>query len=434
MPDSVKLCLNMSNTENFKFLNHDLTRQIARQYGTPVFVYDQKSLKSRAMEVLSFNAPFGLTARYAMKACPNVNVLRYFHSLGIKIDASSEYEVERAILAGIPAQNILLTAQQRTDKIKDFYNKGVKFDACNLNQLKTFGEVLSGQELGVRINPGAGSGGSNRTNTGGPASSFGIWHEYIPEILELAKKYSLKIKRVHTHIGSGSDPDVWSKVSAMSIDLLDSFPEAEILNLGGGYKVGRMSYEPTADLSQISCRASELLTEFAQKSGRKIHLEIEPGTYFMANSAALISNIDSISDTGSQGYKYYVLNTGLTEVARPALYGAQHPLIVVSNEDANERTETEEVIVAGHCCESGDILTPQPGDPEGLKPRLMNKANIGDYLVVDSTGAYCSGMSLKNYNSFPEAAEVWISEDGSVELIRRQQRLDQITQNEIRII
>ena len=88
-------------------------------------------------------------------------------------------------------------------------------------------------------------------------------------------------------------------------------------------------------------------------------------------------------------------------------------------------------IVAGHCCESGDILTTAQGDSECLEPRSMTRAEIGDTLVIEGTGAYASGMSAKNYNSFPEAAEVLIDASGEPQLIRRRQTLDQAMQNEV---
>ena len=72
---------------------------------------------------------------------------------------------------------------------------------------------------------------------GGPSSSFGIWHESLPAIKALATQYGIRVVRVHTHIGSGSDPDVWQAVSASSMALVREFPEATTLNLGGGYKV-----------------------------------------------------------------------------------------------------------------------------------------------------------------------------------------------------
>ncbi len=113
------------------------------------------------------------------------------------------------------------------------------------------------------------------------------------------------------------------------------------------------------------------------------------------------------------------------------MYGAQHPIDVVPSEEGGPRGEGEYLVV-GHCCESGDLLTPAPGDPEGLAPRRLAEPRIGDALVIGGTGAYCSGMSAKNYNSFPEAAELLLTNDGELELIRRRQTLEQMIQNEIR--
>jgi diaminopimelate decarboxylase len=125
----------------------------------------------------------------------------------------------------------------------------------------------------------------------------------------------------------------------------------------------------------------------------------------------------------------------MTEILRPSMYGAQHPIEVVPVEEKGSGTFSPrpraDYLVVGHCCESGDILTPEPGNPEGLLPRNLAETRIGDAVVIGGAGAYCSGMSAKNYNSFPEAAEVMILADGSLELIRRRQTLDQILQNEI---
>lgn len=84
-----------------------------------------------------------------------------------------------------------------------------------------------------------------------------------------------------------------------------------------------------------------------------------------------------------------------------------------------EIQESASYVVVGHCCESGDLFTCAAGDPEELKERLMKKANIGDLVTIEGAGAYCSSMSTKNYNSFPEAAEVMIDQQGKTHLIRR---------------
>ena len=94
-------------------------------------------------------------------------------------------------------------------------------------------------------------------------------------------------------------------------------------------------------------------------------------------------------------------------------------------------SETESVVVVGHCCESGDLMTPKDGEPEALGERELRKSEIGDFLIMDGSGAYCAGMSTKNYNSFPEAPEVLVDRDGAVHLIRERQPVEQIWGNEI---
>merc|ERR1712115_387507 len=126
------------------------------------------------------------------------------------------------------------------------------------------------------------------------------------------------------------------------------------------------------------------------------------------------------------------MDAGMTDVLRPSLYGAVHPITVFPStgkvEDVDN--EKEQVVVVGHCCESGDLMTPEEGEPEELGVRELRKAEIGDILVMDGSGAYCSGMSTKNYNSFPEAPEVLLDGKGSVHIIRHRQKPEQIYENE----
>ena len=114
------------------------------------------------------------------------------------------------------------------------------------------------------------------------------------------------------------------------------------------------------------------------------------------------------------------LDAGMTDVLRPSLYGSQHPLVVVPSDAAKDADDsTHEYVVVGHCCESGDLLTPAPDEPETLAPRLLKSCERGDLLVVESVGAYCSAMSTAGYNSFPTAPEVLKTTKGGFVSIRR---------------
>jgi diaminopimelate decarboxylase len=415
--------------ELIPFLTEDNVRSIQRDFGTPVFVYDQRALEHQARTVLGFPNAFGLTVRYAMKACPTGAVLKVLAGSGLHIDASSGYEVERALRVGIPPERIQITAQQLPGDLKALVEKGVLFNACSIAQIHAFGSLFPGRSLSIRVNPGLGSGHSNRTNVGGPAASFGIWHEHLDEALAAGRTYGLKFNRMHTHIGSGSDPAVWQHVALMSLDICSRLPDATVLSLGGGYKVARVPGEQTADLAKIGLPIADAFRSFAVRHSRKLHLEVEPGTYLVANTCALIATAIDVVDTGPAGYRFIKVDSGMTEILRPSLYGSQHPIEVVPA--TPQKRPRAEYVVVGHCCESGDVLTPAPGDPESLAPRLLPETQIGDAVVVGGAGAYCSSMASKNYNSFPEAAEVMILKGGSAALIRKRQTLDQVVANEV---
>lgn len=415
------------------FISFDVASRIRDQVGTPCYVYSEAILRESARRVLAFPNAYGLTARYAIKALPNANILRLFASMGLGMDASSGYEVRRAIAAGVPAERISLSSQELPADIVELMKLGISINLCSLHQLERFGQLMPGARVGLRFNPGLGSGSTQRTNVGGPASSFGIWHERREDAKALAAKYRLEVFRIHSHIGSGSDPEVWIRVVGLNLDLARAFPTATHLNLGGGYKVARVPGEKTTDLQVIGEKMKAEFVAFAERTGRKLHLEVEPGTYLVANAGAILSVVQDMAQTGDSGYAFLKLDTGMTDNTRPSMYGAQHPMWIVPADGEAARSESEYVVV-GHCCESGDILTPAPGDAEALLPRRLPEARIGDFFVLGGSGAYCSSMAAKNYNSYPESPEVLLRENGEIAVIRARQPSEQVWQQERRVL
>ncbi len=401
-------------------------REVRERFGTPCYVYGRPALEDAARRALAFPAPYGLTVRYAMKANPSRGVLEAFRALGLSIDASSDHEVERALRAGFAPDAIQLTSQMPSPRIAEHLARGVLVNACSLHQLESVGRAAPGASVSVRMNPGLGSGSTNRTNTGGPASSFGIWHEYLGDVKALAERYDLQILRLHSHIGSGTDPEVYKRATRMTLDLAAKLPDVTTVNLGGGFKVGRMPGERSTDLADVGGHVAQELVAFRDRDGRELHLEIEPGTYLVANAGMVVATCIDVVDTGRDGYLFAKLDTGMTEVTRPSLYGAQHPIEVLA-----DGRPAADVVFVGPCCESGDILTPAPGDPEALSPRRVARPEIGDVVVVGGAGAYCAAMSTMNYNSYPQAPEVMLEPDGALRLLRRRQELSQVWGNEV---
>ncbi|HEX2958068.1 MAG TPA: diaminopimelate decarboxylase [Chitinispirillaceae bacterium] len=414
-----------------QFGNDTQLKAIADKYGTPLMVHDARSYHAYAKQALSVPDPFGITVRYAMKANSNSAILHIFDELGIHIDASSVYEVKRALAAGISPEKILLTSQQALSKveIKDVVESGVNYCCTSLTQLQRYCELFSQsrKSVSVRINPGLGSGHNNRTNTAGLAASFGIWHEYIPEVKHIALENGLKINRIHTHVGSGSDWEIWKKAVSMTLEIIRHFPDATVLNLGGGYKIDRNFLERSIDLHAVFTVVKRELESFASETGRKLTLEIEPGTYLAANACMLLASVNDIVDTGANGYHFLKIDASMTELLRPMIYGAKHPIRLLNDTDRKH----QDYVVVGCCCESGDIFTVCDGDPEAVATVSLPEAHIGDVVAIMGTGAYGISMSAKNYNSRPICAEVMIWEDGTHSLISRRQDVEEIWEREI---
>jgi len=399
---------------------------VRERFGTPCFVYDRAALEAAARTALAFPHAFGFTLRYAMKANSSHAVLAIFRDLGLHIDASSDPEVERALRAGFAPGHIQLTAQVPSRRLEEFVALGVLYNACSLHQLDRYGRVLPGRDVTIRVNPGLGSGSTNRTNTGGPAASFGIWHAHLDEAKALAARHRLVVRGLHTHIGSGSDPAVWMRVAGLVLEIAERLPAVITVSLGGGFKVARVPGEQATDLAAVGSVVRQAFVGFHRRTGRRLHLEIEPGTYLVANAGVVVATCVDVVDTGQDGYLFAKLDAGMTEVTRPSLYGAQHPIAVLA-----EGRPAARVVFVGPCCESGDILTPAPGDPEALAPREVARPEIGDLVVVGGAGAYCAAMSTGNYNSYPLAPEVLREPDGSLRLVRRRQSLEQMLANEV---
>lgn len=395
--------------DELRFLTPEIIHQLTAEHGTPLFVYSKHELNRAATDILqaSQQLPYGATIRYAMKANPHLEVLQTFHKAGIHIDASSSYEAETALKAGIPGNHILLTSQQlppNDETFQKLITAGVQFTATSLHQLREYCRLFPNSNVSVRVNPGMGSGMNNRLTTGGVNASFGIWYEYIPEVLEVTRDTNVSITRLHTHIGTGTDPAEWEAALDINLHLVEKLPGVTTLDIGGGFKSAYMHDEHDADMHIIMKVLAERLEEFYQQHDRQLHLEVEPGRWLVVHAGTLLTRVVDRTDTGVNGHQFARVDTGMTDILRPAMYGAQHPLITVPI-DSQPRDEGK-FVIAGHCCESSDVLTTAKGNPEELEPRLMTEPHIGDIIAIECAGAYCANMRASMYNSYPPAKEV----------------------------
>lgn len=412
-----------------RFLTPELVLEITKKYETPVYVYSESELKERAKEFLSFPSAYGHTVRFAMKANPQKNILKIFDSLGLSIDASSDYEALRALAAGIDPQKIQISSQELWVYTKELIEKWVFFVATSMHQLKFFTENFPGKSCGIRVNPGAGNGAFKKISTGGESSSFGIWYQELDEVQRLERETGISITKLHFHIGSENTPESWVASAQKWFEIIGDFPGIDTFDMGWGHKMAIMPEEQSADLQKIWTALSQKFEEFYKETGRKIHLEMEPGKYLVINSCSMITQIQDIVSTGADGYTFLKVNSGMNDMPRVAMYGVQEPLFVI-----NDTEKYNEYVVVGHCCESSDLLTSKLYDAEVIEARKLKKAHIWDYLVVDGVWAYNASMAIKNYNSFPESGELLLRENWEIVEIRKRQLVEDIWKNEVAVV
>jgi diaminopimelate decarboxylase len=414
---------------------------------TPFYLYDEATIITKCQEVLSMPNAFGLNPLYAMKANPTRAILQIPTRCGFGIDAGSMNEARRAKLAGINYNRIMLTTQEvpvspmdRLDLSK-MLAEGMKYNVCSFRQLENIAGIFQAcgsVPLSMRVHPGVGSGESSTRNTGDKYSCFGVHLSDLKKVLDYAREKGIVFDTVHVHIGSGGDPQKWAENIDRELTIVTGFfPDATTVNFGGGLKEARMPDEKPADIRQLGNYAKKMIEFFYKETGRKLKVEVEPGTYIVANAGYIVTKLIDIKQTGPDGFEFLVQSGGMEVNTRPALYGSRHPLYVVSNNGeiiSSEfnlegfSREKDLRIVVGRCCESGDSQSLDEG--HHIIPRVMAKPEIGDYVVIGGAGAYCSSMSPFNYNSHTQAPELLLRRSGRIDIIRKPQTLEQMIANE----
>jgi diaminopimelate decarboxylase len=398
---------------------------LVKHYGTPCYVYDMGTIRQKVADLQAFDV-----IRYAQKACSNIAILDRLRRLGVVVDAVSAGEVQRALSAGFDPHSdphgIVYTAdvfdQEALAMVKQL---GLHVNCGSPDMIDQLGRVAPGSSITLRINPGFGHGHSQKTNTGGPQSKHGIWHEEIDQCLRLADMHNIVITGLHMHIGSGTDLEHLSQVcDALETIALQVGRTLTTISAGGGLPVPYREGQSYVDLDRYYQLWDQTRKRLAAEFGHPLRLEIEPGRYLVAESGFLIAEIRSVKKMGQN--TFYLLDAGFNDLARPILYGAYHPISLCHRGHQPPTDELVEVVVGGPLCESGDIFTQEEGG--FVAKRLLPAAKVSDLLVLEVAGAYGFVMS-SNYNGRFRAPELLI-EDGQVHCIRSRETYEDLIRGE----
>lgn len=409
---------------------------IAARIGTPFFLYSAEVLRRRVHAIKNIIPGGSLQARYAMKACSTRRVLEEIRDAGVWIDSVSGNEVLRAREAGFAGGNqpptILFSADVfRDNALAVIGETGVLPNIGSPAMVRDLAGAGYRGPIGIRVNPGFGHGHVRECDTGGPSSKHGIWYDQVDTVRRDASDVGLTVVLLHAHIGSGPEIDEFNRNMRQLVDffatMIDAFPNVEAVNLGGGIPHPYRPGFPEVDLAPLGDVLRSAQALLSDRAGRSIRVEIEPGRYFVAPCAVLVTRVHDIKNTRENdkgpGHTFAMVDAGFTDLVRPAMYGSYHHITRHGNAVAEPG---EPVVVAGPLCESGDVFTRDAR--EFLEPRPLPALRRGDLLVFHDAGAYGVQMS-SYYNSLGRAPQVWL-DDGRFHLISRRESLQDIVANE----
>ena len=391
---------------------------LAENFGTPLYAYHAEKIKEQYEKLISGFSVIDAKFFFACKALTNINILKYIHSLGCGIDCSSINEVKLALHAGVPSEKILYTSNGISfEEIAEAVSYGVHINIDSLSNLEKFGKKYGNTyPVGVRLRPNILAGGNLKISTGHEKSKFGVPIEQLDSIKNIVKENNIKIKTLHIHTGSDiKDADVFVHGIKVLSEIVQYFPDLEVIDLGGGFKV---PYEPDDEETDISWIAGKL-KKFLDShvfNGRKFQLWFEPGKYLVSECGYLITQVNVIKDNGPQIFAG--VNTGLNHLIRPMMYDAYHHIVNISNPNGEEKVYN----VTGYICETDTLAS----------DRLLHEVREGDYLVFYNAGAYGFEMS-SNYNSRYKPAEVLVK-DGEALLIRKRDEFTDLLKNQVQVL
>lgn len=387
---------------------------IAVEFGTPVYVYHAERIKEQYGILQAAFKTSDTKLFYACKALTNINVLRYIKSIGCNIDCSSVNEVMLAIKAGFEPKNILYTSSNIAfSEIETARQLGVHINIDSLSNLEKFGKKFGhGYPVGIRLRPNIMAGGNLKISTGHAKSKFGIPLEQIDKILTLVRRTGLRIHALHIHTGSEiKDVEVFAKGIEVLFGIAEKFPELQVFDFGGGFKVPYKPGEEGTDMALLGKKVAEEMEWFEEKYDRHMQVWFEPGKFLVSEAGYFITKVNVIKE--SAGAIFAGVDSGLNHFIRPMFYGAYHIINNISNPGGEEKMYN----VVGNICETDTFA----------EDRLLHEVREGDLLVFKNAGAYGFEMA-SNYNSRFKPAEVLVK-NGKAQLIRRRDGLEDLMRN-----
>ncbi len=389
---------------------------LVNKYDSPLYIYETAKMRNQYERITTAFSDTKVRINFACKALSNINVLKFFRSLGAGLDAVSIQEVWLGLKAGFKPQDIIFTPNcVSLEEIELGVKEGVRINIDNISILEQFGDKYgSSVPVCIRINPHIMGGGNQKISTGHIDSKFGISIYQTPHVHRIIESYKMKVEGLHMHTGSDIlDVEVFLKGAEIMLETAKEFKNLDYIDYGSGFKVAYKTDDIATDIEELGKTLSRRFNEFCRNYGKKLTLIFEPGKFLVSETGYFVARVNVIKQTTSTVFAG--LDTGLNHLIRPMFYDAYHHIVNVSKPEGKTRIYT----VVGYICET---------DTFGWNRRIVELAE-GDYVAFMNAGAYCFSMS-SNYNSRFRPAEVLIDK-GNAFLIRKRENMEDLLKNQV---
>ncbi|MBN2158753.1 MAG: diaminopimelate decarboxylase [Spirochaetes bacterium] len=404
------------NEKRLPFTREQIER-IMREYPTPFHIYDEKGIRDNARRLKkAFSWAPGFREFFAVKACPNPYIMKIMKEEGFGTDCSSMAELALSERVGITGEDVFFSSN---DTPAAEYVRARELGAViNLDDIShvSFLEKHAGipDVISFRYNPGPLRGGN--AIIGKPEEAkYGLTRDQLFEAYRTVMAKGVKRFGLHTMVASNElNPDYFVDTADMLFDLMVELHRAlgiqfEFVNIGGGFGVPYRPEDTAVDMEYVSNKIRLLYDTKIQGAGlHPVTIMMESGRMMTGPYGYLVTRVLHKKET----YRNYVgMDACMADLMRPALYGAYHHITVLGKEG---RPLDRTYDVTGSLCENNDKFA---------IGRALPAIEIGDVLVIHDTGAHGHAMGF-NYNGKLRSAELLLRTDGTAELIRRAETLD----------
>lgn len=368
---------------------------------TPFYHYDMRLLGETIDTALSHSNPLGYHLHYAVKANFDDEILQFIAQKGLGADCVSGWEVKAALDNGFAPELIVFAGVGKSDDEINFAldNNIFAFNCESLQEIEVINDLAKQKNkiarIALRVNPNVQPDTHKYIATGQSESKFGIAYNEINEALEiLSKLKNVEMKGIHFHIGSQvMGMNFFEELAIRAIEITKWFEDKgckiEHLNMGGGLGI---DYDKPMENAIPNFENYFVQFEKHLPNDKTIHFEL--GRSIVGQCGELITRVLFTKETAT-GSNYAIVDAGMTELIRPALYGAKHKIVNVSANNVNRQKLV--YYIGGPMCESSDVFANEIEFPQ---------TNRGDILTVKSTGAYGAVMS-SNYHLRPRAKAIF---------------------------